>query len=149
MDGVEVFVDGKSAGVVNKGTPLRLPGLQPGVHTVKGVHLGYEPDGPREETVYPGQESTVTLKILIPRRRPRAAVEQFDKGLEFYNKGTPGELSQSRRVLQAALAADPDYSQAALYLGRVYRALFQEDDAENVLPPRHRNRSGLPEARAT
>ena len=67
MDGVEAFVDGKSVGVVNKGVPLRLPGLRPGVHTVKGVRMGYEPDGPREETVYPGQESTVTLKIAILR----------------------------------------------------------------------------------
>ena len=31
MDGVEVWVDGKSAGVVNKGAALRLPGISPGV----------------------------------------------------------------------------------------------------------------------
>jgi tetratricopeptide (TPR) repeat protein len=133
MDGVEVFVDGKSAGVVNQGTPLRLPGLQPGVHTVRGVHMGYEPDGPREETVYPGQESTVTLKILIVRRRPRAAVEQFDKGLDLYNKGTPENYRKAVECFQAALAADSNYSQAALYLGRVYRDLFQEDEAEKAL----------------
>ncbi|MGB9456258.1 MAG: tetratricopeptide repeat protein [Bryobacteraceae bacterium] len=133
MDGVEVFVDGKSAGVVNKGTPLRLPGLQPGVHTVRGVHMGYEPDGPREQIVYPGQESTVTLKILIVRNRPHAAVEQFDKGLDFYNKGTPENYRKAVVCLQAALAADPNYSQAALYLGRVYRDLFQEDEAEKYL----------------
>ncbi|MGO9009072.1 MAG: tetratricopeptide repeat protein [Bryobacteraceae bacterium] len=133
MDGVEVFVDGKSAGVVNKGTPLRLPGLQPGVHTVRGVHMGYEPDGPREQIVYPGQESTVTLKILIVRSRPHAAVEQFDKGLDFYNKGTPESYRKAVACLQAALAADPNYSQAALYLGRVYRDLFQEDEAEKYL----------------
>ena len=67
--------------------------------------MGYEPDGPREETVYPGQESTVTLKILIPRRRPRAAVEQFDKGLELYNKGTPDNYRKAVVCFQAALAA--------------------------------------------
>ena len=133
MDGVEVFVDGKSAGVVNQGTPLRLPGLQPGVHTVRGVHMGYEPDGPREETVYPGQESTVSLKILIVRRRPHAAVEQFDKGLDLYNKGTPENYRKAVECFQAALAADSNYSQAALYLGRVYRDLFQEDEAEKAL----------------
>src|SRR5690242_5596017 len=43
--GVEVFVDGKSVGVVSKGAPLSLPGLVPGVHTIKGVKMGYEPDG--------------------------------------------------------------------------------------------------------
>ena len=36
MDGVEVFLDEKSQGVVNKGTPLRLQGLVPGNHTIKG-----------------------------------------------------------------------------------------------------------------
>src|SRR5581483_10324755 len=87
MDGVEVFVDGKSAGVVNKGAPLRLQGLVPGAHTVKGVKLGYEPDGPREETVYPGEERTVSLKIQFVRRRPKAALDELDKGLEYYNKG--------------------------------------------------------------
>jgi hypothetical protein len=63
MDGVEVFVDGKSVGVVNKGTPLRLPGLTPGVHQIKGVHMGYEPDGPREEIVYPACAS----RAAVPR----------------------------------------------------------------------------------
>ncbi len=42
-----------------KGTPLRLPGIAPGAHTIKAVHMGYEPDGPREEQVYPGQDTTV------------------------------------------------------------------------------------------
>ena len=88
MDGVEVFVDGMSHGVVNKGTPLRLPGLRPGSHTIQGVKLGYEPDGPREETVYPGRESTVTRsRFLIARRRPKAALDQLNDGLAFYNKG--------------------------------------------------------------
>ena len=40
MDGVEVFVDGKSEGVVNRGQPLRLPGMAPGAHTVQGVKMG-------------------------------------------------------------------------------------------------------------
>ena len=87
MDNVEVFVDGATKGVVSKGNPLRLPGLPPGLHTVKGVRMGYEPDGPREETVYPGQESTVSIKISIPRRRTKAALEPFEKGIELYNKG--------------------------------------------------------------
>src|SRR5271154_2792198 len=34
MDGTEVFVDGKSAGVVNKAAALRLPGIEPGAHTI-------------------------------------------------------------------------------------------------------------------
>src|ERR1039458_8264369 len=51
-DGVEVFVDNKSIGVAPKGKPFAVPGLAPGQHTVKGVKMGYEPDGPRQETVY-------------------------------------------------------------------------------------------------
>ncbi|MFN7939477.1 MAG: caspase family protein, partial [Bryobacteraceae bacterium] len=82
MDNVEVFVDGKSVGVVSKGSPLRLPGINPGVHQIKGVRMGYEPDGPKEEIVYPGQDTTITLKMLIPRRRPKAALDKFDPAVE-------------------------------------------------------------------
>lgn len=129
MDGVEVFVDGKSMGVVDKGKPLRLPGLPPGAITVKGVRMGYEPDGPREEMIYPGQDSTVSIKISIPRRRPRAAVEKFDDGLEQYNKGNPNAYRKATAFFDQALALDPTYSQAALYQGRVYDALFEQEKA--------------------
>ena len=88
MDGVEVFVDGKTIGVLDKGQAASaLPGLTPGEHTVKGVKMGYEPDGPRQETVYPGQESTVRIRILIPRRRNKAAVDLLQEGIKFYLKG--------------------------------------------------------------
>jgi len=46
------------------------------------------------------------------RRRPRAAVEQFDKGLELYNKGTPENYRKAVESFQAALQTDPNYSQA-------------------------------------
>jgi len=130
MDGVEVFVDEKSQGVVNKGTPLKLQGLMPGNHSVKGVKMGYEPDGPREETVYPGDEHTVSLKIQFVRRRPKAAVDHLDRGLEFYNKGFKENYLKAATEFEQALAADPSYSQAALYLGRTYNALFDQDKAE-------------------
>lgn len=130
MDEVELFLDGKSMGIVSKGTPLRLPGLTPGVHIIKAVRMGYEPDGPREETVYPGQESTISIKITIPRRRPRAALDALDKGLEFYNKGTPENYQRAVGEFQAALKADPTFSQAALFLGRAQRDLFQSEAAE-------------------
>ncbi|HEV2447720.1 MAG TPA: caspase family protein, partial [Candidatus Sulfopaludibacter sp.] len=116
MDGVEVFVDDKSAGVINKGTPLRLQGMVPGTHIVKGVKMGYEPDGPREETVYPGQESTVSIKIQFVRRRPKAAVDDLDRGIELYQKGNADNYRKSAGYFQKALETDPTYSQAALYL---------------------------------
>jgi len=129
MDGVEVWVDGKSAGVVDKGKALRLPGISPGVHTIKGVHLGYEPDGPREEQVYPGQDSTVSIRILIARRANHAAVEEFDRGIEFYNKGYAENYRKAAEHFQAALAIDPKYSQALVFLGRAQSALYEDDKA--------------------
>lgn len=130
MDGVEVFVDGVSHGIVNKGTPLRLPGLRPGNHTIQGVKMGYEPDGPREETVYPGREQTVSIKILIARRRNKAALDELNKGLEFYNKGFEDNYRKAAEHFQKALEIDPKYSQAALYLGRTYNALFDEQKSQ-------------------
>ena len=132
MDGVEVFLDGKSVGVVNKLQPLRLPGLQPGNHTIRGVKMGYEPDGPRDEMVYPGQEKTVSIKILILRRRNKAAVDEFDKGIEAYTKGYEGNYRKAVENFEKALVLDPAYSQAALYLGRAYNALFEEQPAEKA-----------------
>jgi tetratricopeptide (TPR) repeat protein len=130
MDNVEVFVDGATKGVVSKGNPLRLPGLPPGLHTVKGVRMGYEPDGPREETVYPGQESTVSIKISIPRRRTKAALEPFEKGIELYNKGNKEAYTKAAGEFRAAIAADSKFSQAWLYLARVQRDLFQVEESE-------------------
>ncbi len=129
MDGTEVFVDGKSAGVVNKAAALRLPGIEPGAHTIKSVHLGYEPDGPREEQVYPGQDTTVSVRILIARNRNHSAVEHFDKGIEYYNKGFEQNYRKAAGEFETALQLDPKYSQAALYLGRVNNALYQDDKA--------------------
>jgi tetratricopeptide (TPR) repeat protein len=128
---VEIFVDGKSAGVATKTNPLRLPGLRPGAHTVQGVKMGYEPDGPREEMVYPGQESTVKIQILIPRKRPKAAVDSFDRGLDDYNKGFEKNYRAAVAHFEKALGLDPTYSAAALYLGRAHNALFEQDKAKH------------------
>ena len=130
MDDVEVFVDGKSVGVATKAKPISVPGLPPGEHTIKGVKLGYEPDGPRQETVYPGQESTVSIKILIARRRNKAANDSLDKGLEYYQKGYEQNYRKAAELFEKALEIDPTYSQAAFYLGLTYNALFDEDKAE-------------------
>ncbi len=130
MDGVEVFVDGVSQGVVNKALPLRLPGVVPGQHTIQGVHLGYEPDGPRQENVYPGQDATVSLKITIVRRKNRAAADHFDKGLSDYNKGSKENYLKAAEEFKQALTLDPAYSQAALDLARTYNSLFDEANAD-------------------
>jgi tetratricopeptide (TPR) repeat protein/uncharacterized caspase-like protein len=129
-EGVEVFVDDKSVGVIEAGKTITVPGLQPGEHTIKGVKMGYEPDGPRQETVYPGQESTVTIKILIPRRRPKAAVDSLDDGIRYYLKGEQQNYKKAAEHFEKALAADPTYSQAAYYLGLTYNAMFDQEKAQ-------------------
>jgi tetratricopeptide (TPR) repeat protein len=130
MDGVEVFVDNKSIGVVSKAKALTVPGLPPGEHTIKGVRQGYEPDGPRQEMVYPGQDSTVSIKILIPRRRAKAASDALDKGIELYLKNDGQNYRKAATEFESALAQDPTYSQAAYYLGLTYNALFEQEKAE-------------------
>src|SRR5437764_5019455 len=76
MDGVSVFVDDRLQGIVNQDKPLPLPGIVPGVHTVKAVRMGYEPDGPRDVTVYPGQSTAVSIKIQFAIQRKKAAVDE-------------------------------------------------------------------------
>jgi len=127
---VEVFVDGNSVGVLSRDKPLTLPGLMPGVHTVKGVKNGYEPDGPKEEMVFPGQATTVPINILIARRHSKAALENLDEGLKFYTKGNADNYQKAAEHFRNALTEDPSYSQAALYLGRTYNALFDEEQAK-------------------
>jgi hypothetical protein len=107
MDGVEVFVDGTSRGIVGKGATLRLPGMRPGSHTIQGVKMGYEPDGPRDEVVYPGRDSTVTIKISIARRRTKAAVDELNDGLTFYNKGFADNYKKAAEHFEKALQIDP------------------------------------------
>jgi tetratricopeptide (TPR) repeat protein len=130
MDGVEVFLDGVSQGVVNKDAPKRLPGIKPGNHTVQGVRMGYEPDGPRDEIVYPGRDSTVTIKILIQKHRPKAALDELNHGIEFYNKGFADNYKKAIVHFDKALSIDPQFSQALLYEGRAYNSLFDEEKSQ-------------------
>jgi len=130
MDNTELWLDGKQVGVVTKASALRLPGLAPGAHTIKGVHMGYEPDGPREEMVYPGQETTVSLRILIPRQRKQAAVDLLDQAIDDYKKGFEANYKKAEAKLNQAVAIDPNYSQAYMYLGRVQNALYEDEKAK-------------------
>jgi tetratricopeptide (TPR) repeat protein len=123
-------VDGKSVGVASKAKPISVPGLPPGEHQIKGVKLGYESDGPRQETVYPGQEATVSIKILVARRHSKAALDSLDKALEYYQKGYEQNNRKATELFEKALELEPTYSKAAFYLGLTYNALFEQDKAE-------------------
>ena len=129
MDDTEVWLDGKSVGTVKKGASLTLPGIAPGSHTIKGVHLGYEPDGPREQQVYPGQATTISLHILIMRNRNKAAVDLLDQGIVAYKNGYEANYRKAADDFKKAIALDPTYSAAYVYLGRVQNALFEDNDA--------------------
>lgn len=129
MDNTEVWVDGKDIGTVQKGKSLRLPGIAPGSHTIKGVHLGYMPDGPREQQVYPGQDTTVSLHILIARAQNKAAVDLLDKGVVEYKNGYEVNYRKAAADIKQAIAIDPNYTDAYIYLGKVDHALMNEDEA--------------------
>lgn len=129
MDNTEFWLDGKNVGTLNKSAALRLPGLAPGSHTIKAVHMGYQPDGPREEMVYPGQETTVSVRILIPRQRNQSAVDLLDSGIVDYKKGFEANYKKAEEKLTQAVALDPNYSEAYMYLGRVEDALYEDKKA--------------------
>ena len=133
QDGVEVLLDGKVMDVVNKGKPLVLPGILPGTHTVQGNKTGYAPDGPREIVVYPGRDTTVTIRIQFARAIKKTAKSEFDQGLKLYNKGSEQECRQAIGYFQRALNEDPSYSEAAMYLGRTYQILFDTEAALKYL----------------
>jgi len=130
MDGVELIVDGNTVSTLTKGQPFKMPGLVPGLHTIKAVKLDYEPYGPREEIVTPGGESTVSIKITTLRRRKKAALDEFDKGLEEYNKGTLDHYKKAAAHFKSALDQEPTFSKAALFLGRSYNLLSEQEKAK-------------------
>ena len=129
MDGVSVYLDADLKGTVNRNAPLHLPGLPIGSHTVKGVKTGYEPDGPREEIVYPGEETPVGIRMLFPLRHDQRSTARLEDGLREYQKGGADHYRKAVSLFSAALDTDPKYTQAALYLARSYRDLFDTGNA--------------------
>lgn len=129
MDDTEVWVDGKSVGSVKKGASIKLPGIAPGSHTIKGVHMGYEPDGPREQQVYPGQATTVSLQIRIARQHNKAAVDLVDQGIVAYKNGYEVNYRKAADDFKKAIALDANYSPAYTYLGRVQHALYEDSES--------------------
>lgn len=128
-DGVEFLLDGNSRGVINKDKPLRIPGVTSGTHSVQGVKSGFYPDGPREILVYPGRETTVRLRIQVARVEKKASLDQFEEARKLYEKGRDSDLQKAVVILKKVLAESPDFSQAALYLGRAYQVLYDTDAA--------------------
>ena len=57
--------------------------------------------------VYPGQASTVSFKILIPRRRDKAAADLLDKGIQYYQKGFEQNYKKAADLLRAGIQDGP------------------------------------------
>lgn len=129
MDGVEIYLDGKLVKSISKDQPLLLEGLEPRSHQIKGVKMGYEPFV-SDEMVYPNQKTPVSVRILVQRRRNRAAMDALDHGKELYQKGFEQNYKAALVEFKKAFDLDPTNSEAALYLGRTYNALFDEPNAE-------------------
>jgi len=137
MDDVQVYVDDKLVGNVVKSKPLSIPGLSTGIHVVKGVRKGYEPDT-KEVMVVPGQERTVTLRIQYRREYKPAALDLNQRGEGYlfkrtstFNpvaafmpaKQTTGDLKKARELFTDSLKEDPTYGRAAYNLAMACQLL--------------------------
>jgi hypothetical protein len=96
----------------------------------KGVRMGYEPDGPREETVYPGRETPVSIKIMIRgdtiRRRPMRWIKAWCSTRRVTSR-TIRRLWHSFRRPWIWI---PNTARRRSILARAYNALFDEQNAE-------------------
>ncbi len=145
MDNVDVYLDENFVGKVGTQSPLTIPGLSTGSHTVKGVHEGYEPDT-KQELVIQGQKHTVTLRIQYRREYKRSAVESLESGEKLLFKSatlarsldpvfvyTPvrqrqGELLHARDLFTQALREEPHYARAAYDLAQTCNLLSEEKE---------------------
>jgi tetratricopeptide (TPR) repeat protein len=121
MDDVQLLLDGKSRGTLTKGKPFLVEQLAPGQHTVEGIHSGYEPDGPRQVTVYSSRENPVGIKIQAPRRRDKDAADLLDNGVALLSQDH--DYRRAATLLESAWHLDPTCSQTAYYLALTYSAL--------------------------
>ncbi len=143
MDSVDVYIDEKLVGAVNKSAPLSVPGLSTGLHTVKGVRKGYEPDT-KEVMIVPGQRRSVMLRIQYAREHKRSSMDLVERGekllfkrtsafnpLVAYASGKQSEkdLRQARDTFTQALADDPKYGKAAFDLALSHQLLSEPKEA--------------------
>ncbi len=144
MDNVDVYLDETFVGKVDTKTPLLIPGLSTGSHTVKGVREGYEPDT-KQELVIQGQRHTVSLRIQYRREYKRSAVQLLDNGEKVLFKPaslgrslnpitvyTPAsqrkeELVHARELFSEALKQEPNYARAAYDLAQTCDLLSDEN----------------------
>ncbi len=150
LENTEVYVDDQRLGIASPTAPLRIPGLSPGNHTVKGVRMGYDPVS-IEVNVIPGGTQTVSLRLLIQRTPKADAKKAFDDAEEIWkrSRANPSDLSKAADLYAKAVKEDPKYSPAVLGLCRVQEAQGKADDALKTCKKATQLDPDFVEARAT
>jgi tetratricopeptide (TPR) repeat protein len=130
LDGVDVSVDDQRQGTASPGKPLRVPGLSPGKHVVRGARMGYEPVSV-EVNVVPGTSQTVSLRLLVQRTVKPSARALYDQGEKIWrtSNASKTDLRNAADLYSRALKEQPDYGQALLGLCRVQQAQGETEDA--------------------
>ncbi len=147
MDGIDIYLDDQPVGSVSTGKPLHLSGISGGIHTVTGVHKGYETDT-KEATVIPGQQRSVTIRIQYAReykKQSKVYMEQGEK-LLYNHRSSFNPLSvyapaaqnaktfeQAADLFQKALQEDAKNARAAYDLGLTFVYLSNESQSLEML----------------
>jgi tetratricopeptide (TPR) repeat protein len=128
LEDVEVYVDDQLIGKAAPGKSLRVPGLSAGLHTVRGVRMGYDPAS-KEVLVVPGQEQTVTLRIQYQRTIKKTAQQLYRDGEAIYSRrGSEADLKKAADFFERALRDDSQYADAAVKLC-LTRQILRETEA--------------------
>jgi hypothetical protein len=144
MDGVDVYIDGKLLGTVQRGKPLVVPGLESGLHEFQGVKAGYEPDR-KEIMIAPGRDSAVSIRIRYARQPKKPALDLNEQGekllytrrssmslmnlVPMERKQSEDDLRRAAGLFERALKEDPGFGLAAYNLGQTHQLLLNHDEA--------------------
>lgn len=144
MDGVDVYIDGRLIGTVQRGKPLVVPSLTSGLHEFQGVKSGYEPDR-KEIMIAPGRDSAVSIRIRYARQPKKPALDLNEQGekllftrrssLSLMNlvpterKQSEADLRRAAALFERALKEDPAFVVAAYNLGQAQQLLLDYDGA--------------------
>lgn len=144
MDAVDVYIDGKLLGTVQRGKPLVVPGLDSGLHEFQGVKSGYEPDR-KEIMIAPGRDSAVSIRIRYARQPKKPALDLNEQGekllytrrssmslmnlVPMERKQSEDDLRRAAGLFERALKEDPSFGLPAYNLGQTHQLLLNYDEA--------------------
>lgn len=145
---VEVTIDDRRAGVAHPKSPLRVPGLSAGPHTIRGSRAGYDPVTV-EINVAPGGVQTVSLRIVNQRSVKSSAQALYNEGEAIWRRSNANasDLARSAELFSRAVKEDGSFSKALLDLCRVQQAQGNTDSALRTCAKAVSVDSDFPEAR--